>query len=52
MLRYNSTPYIEVFQADKKRIIGVKRKRKMETIASHVREREREGFAEYRRKRK
>jgi len=50
MLRYNSTPYIEVFQADKKRIIAVK---KMETtIASHVRERESEGFAEYRRKRK
>jgi len=47
MLRYNSTPYIEVFQADKKRIIGVKKKRKMETtIPSHVRERESEGFAE------
>jgi len=51
MLRYNSTPYIEVFQADKKRIIGVKRKMET-TIASRVRERESEGFAEYRRKRK
>jgi len=50
MLRYNSTSYIEDFKTDKERIIGVKR---METtLASHERERDSEGFAEYRRKRK